>query len=161
VATFDPVGILAALERHRVSYVVVGELAGVIHGSGMTTHALEITPSLKPENLGRLVGALTELGVTGPRTDPLAQLGPESEQLALATELGEVVVTPTPRGSRGYDDLRRAAQREPLGRAVRAPVASLPDLIRTIDAAAQPDQRQLERRLRRAAELYLSLPPGL
>lgn len=153
MASFDPVAILAALERHRVGYVVVGELAGVIHGSGMTTQTVEITPSLKPENLERAMAALADLGAPKRQLSPLSQLQPDSPRLAIATDRGGVAITASPPGSRGYDDLRRAASREPLGRGVRASVASLPDLIRTIDASAAPEQAQLERRLRRAAEL--------
>lgn len=161
MASFDPVSILAALERHRVSYVAIGELAGVIHGSGMATQTVEITPSLKPENLGRLAGALADLGATTRQTTRLAQLQPDSERLSVATDRGGLVITPTPLGSRGYDDLRRAAQREPLGRGVRAPVASLPDLIRTLDASARPELAPLERRLRRATELERTIAPDL
>ena len=161
MTVFDPVAILGALERRRASYVVVGELAGVIHGSGMTTRTVEITPSLKPENLQRIEGALADLGAAQRQTAPLPQLQLGSEPLAVATDRGEVVLTPTPSGSRGYDDLRRAARREPLGRGIRAPVASLPDLIRTIDASAQSGRAQLEQRLRRAAELERAIEPGL
>ena len=161
MAAFDPVAILAALERRRVSYVLVGELAGVIHGSGMTTRTVEITPSLKPENLERIAGALEDLGAAKRETTRLPQLQPDADHLVIATDRGEVVITPTPPGSRGYDDLRRAARREPLGRGIRAPVASLPDLIRTIDASAQPEHAQLEQRLRRAAELERTIEPDL
>ena len=161
MAEFDPVAILGALERRRVSYVLVGELAGVIHGSGMTTRTVEITPSLKAENLERIAGALEDLGVAKLETTRLLQLQPDADHLVITTDRGAVVVTSTPPGSRGYDDLRRAARREPLGRGVRAPVASLPDLIRTIDASAQPQHAQLEQRLRRAAELEHDLHRGL
>jgi hypothetical protein len=159
--TFDPVAILAALERHRVSYVVVGELAGVIHGSGMTTRTVEIAPSLKPENLERIARALTDLAATKRETTRLAQLEPEADPLVVATDRGGVVITPTPPGSRGYEDLRRAARREPLGHGIRPPVASLPDLIRTIDASAQPKLAPLERRLRRAVELERTITPDI
>lgn len=158
---FDPVAILGALERRRVSYVLVGELAGVIHGSGMTTRTVEITPSLKPENLQRIAGALADLGAGAREAAPVVDLLSDSERLAVTTDRGRVLIAPTPPGSRGYDDLRRAARREALGRGVRAPVASLPDLIRTIDASAQPEHAQLERRLRRAAELERTIAPEL
>ena len=91
----------------------------------------------------------------------MAQLKSESKRFVVASDRGAVWITPTPPGSRGYDDLRRAASREPLGRGVRAPVASLPDLIRTVDASAQPEHEQFERRLRRAAELERTIEPGL
>jgi len=51
--------------------------------------------------------------------------------LELRTDAGELKVVPEPVGTRGgYDDLRRAATREPLGRGLRLSVASLGDLAR-------------------------------
>ena len=161
MATFDPVAILAALERHRVGYVVVGELAGVIHGSGMTTRTVEITPSLKPENLERCAAAVADLGASRPQIKSLADLRADSDALAISTDRGAIRITPTPAGTRGFDDLRRAAQREPLGRGVRAAVVSLPDLIRTIDVGARAELAPLEQRLRRAAELDRILTPDI
>lgn len=158
---FDPIAILAALERHRVAYVVVGDLAGVIHGTGLTTRSVEIAPSLKAENLERLAAATAEMGAPARSTKRVAALDAEPNRLALGTERGEIVLTRTPEGTRGYDDLRRGARREPLGRGVRAPVASLPDLIRSIDARGREQDRALEQRLRRAAELEPSLSPEL
>jgi hypothetical protein len=46
--------LLDALNGERVSYVVVGGFARVVHGSGETTAALDIVPSLREENLRRL-----------------------------------------------------------------------------------------------------------
>lgn len=161
MASFDPVAILAALERHRVGYVLVGELAGVIHGSGMAAQTVDITPSLKPENLERVAATLTDLGASPRQAALLALLRSDSEPVLVVTDRGRVAITATPPGSRGYDDLRRAATREPLGRGVRASVASLPDLIRTIDASAAPEYAQLERRLRRAVELERTIEPDL
>ena len=59
---FDPYELLAALDRDRVSYVVVGGFARVVHGSGEVTDGLDIAPSLRDENLRRLDRALDELG---------------------------------------------------------------------------------------------------
>ncbi len=77
---FDPYALLEALDRERVSYVVVGGFARVVHGSGETTHGLDIVPSLRPENLRRLARALEGLGGTGAdggpiRPDALVQHG--------------------------------------------------------------------------------------
>jgi len=59
---FDPVPILAVLERHRVEYVVVGGYAAVINGATRPTGDIDITPATTEENLARLAAALTELG---------------------------------------------------------------------------------------------------
>ena len=54
---FDPYELLAALDRERVSYVIIGGFARVVHGSGEITDGLDIVPSLH-ENLRRLGRAL-------------------------------------------------------------------------------------------------------
>jgi hypothetical protein len=58
---FGPYALLEALERHRVSYVVVGALGRVLHGSGEVTDSLDICPSLNEESLRRLELALDDL----------------------------------------------------------------------------------------------------
>lgn len=152
--SFDPIAILAALERHRASYIVVGELAGVLHGSDFTTTTIEITPALKRPNLERLTLALADLGVPHSDLEWLSTLTTDAPRRQLDTDHGEVAITATPAGTRGYDDLRRGATREPLGHGIRAAIASLPDLIRTLDADRQ--NPELEQRLRRMADLERS-----
>jgi hypothetical protein len=44
-------GLLRALERHQVAYVMIGGLAAVTHGSPFPTEDLDITPALEPGNL--------------------------------------------------------------------------------------------------------------
>lgn len=151
----DPLAILAALEEHRVSDVVVGELAGVLRGSGGVADEVAIVPSLKPENLGRLQAALE--AIVGEQADlEVADLQP-GESASSTTRAGAIVVTPQPIGTRGYDDLRRAASREPIGSGVRPNVAPLGDLIRIADASPEPDVQAQTNTLRRVAELGLEL----
>jgi hypothetical protein len=45
-----------------------------------------------------------------------------------------VKVVPFPEGSRGYDDVRRAVTREPIGRGLRPSIASPGDLARRLSA---------------------------
>jgi hypothetical protein len=56
------------------------------------------------------------------------------DPVELRTDHGQLKVVPTPEGTRGFDDLRRAANREPLGRGVRPRVASVGDLARMASA---------------------------
>ena len=121
-------GILAALDRHRVSFVVVGGLARVIHGTGETTADIDIVPSPRPENLRRLSAALQEIGADVPAFDA-------DVPATIGTPLGDVTVVLTPDGTRGWDDLRRAANREPLGHGLRPSVASPGDLARMLAAS--------------------------
>ena len=52
---FDPYGLLQALERCRVSFVVIGGFARIVQGTEEMTYGLDITPSTRDENLRRLV----------------------------------------------------------------------------------------------------------
>lgn len=154
---FDPRGILAALERHRAAYVVIGDLAGVLHGSDLTARGLEITPSLKPENLERLERALEDLGAPAKTRARVREFDPEQDAVSVRTPRGELTLTLAPAGTRGYEDLRRAATREPLGQGIRARIASAPDLIRILAAQGREQDLVLERRLRRVIELEQTL----
>ena len=58
---FDPRGLLAALDRNYVSYVLIGGLARVIRGTDEITDGVDICPSVRPENLERLGEALEDL----------------------------------------------------------------------------------------------------
>src|SRR5262249_16493170 len=130
---FDPYGVLQALDRHRVKYVVVGGFARVLQGTEEITRGIDIVPSVRADNLSRLDKARQEIhgrptGADGIQAGELSAL--EEPVLELATDYGELKVIPAPIGTQGYDDLRRAAQREPLGRGVRPEVASVGDLAR-------------------------------
>jgi len=146
-------GVLAVLERHRVSFVVIGGLARVIHGTGETTADVDISPSTRPENLRRLSAALEEIGADVPEFDT-------NEPTTIATPLGDVTVVLAPAGTRGWDDLRRAANREPLGRGLRPSVASPGDLARMLAARDRDEDIPRLRRLRRLIELERELSRG-
>jgi hypothetical protein len=147
-ASFEPIRILKALDRHRVSYIVIGALARVIHGADEVTAGLDISPSSRPENLRRLELAVKELGVD---SFPDAIDKPTS----LDTDAGELKIVLEPEGTSGYDDLRRAAGREPLGAGARPSVASVGDLARMLAAhGVHPDRLQ---DLRRIAEIEAGL----
>ncbi len=59
---FDPYAILHSLDRHRVSYIMIGAFARVIQGADEVTRGLDIVPSMREQNLPRLEAALQELG---------------------------------------------------------------------------------------------------
>lgn len=153
---FDPYALLAALDRERVAYVVVGGFARVVHGSAETTDGLDIVPSLREENLRRLGRALDELDASEPA---LADLDAASEPVTAETSAGELRLVPEPWGTRGYDDLRRRAFYENLGRGVRPPVASIVDCVRMLDASQRKIDAERLRRLRRLMELERQLVP--
>jgi hypothetical protein len=150
---FDPIGILATLDRHRVSYVLIGGLARVIHGAEELAVGVDVVPSLRPENLRRLERALGDLGATARNGKPPALGDHIPTPLALETAGGELKIVPEPAGTAGYDDLRRAAAREPLGSGVRPSVASVGDLSRMLAARGRESDLPRLRSLRRLAEL--------
>lgn len=152
---FDPIAVLQALDAEGVRYVVVGALGRVIHGSPELTDGIDIVPSLKDENLGRLGLALDELEARRRDGKPLKLERDLSRQpvLELKTSAGELKLVPEPTGTRGYDDLRRGANREPLGRGVRPAVASLPDHARMLAALDRQQDLEILQTTRRLIEL--------
>lgn len=158
---FDPYAILAALERRRVTCIVVGAFARVIQGAEEITHGLDIVPSLRGENLRRLGLALEDLGAE--RADKKKLVLDETTirdqpLLELRSTTGELKIVPEPAGTRGgYDDLRRAASREPIGKGLRPSVASTGDLARMLAALDRERDRPRLRQLRQLAELQRGL----
>ena len=70
-----------------------------------------------------------------------------SSRCRAAQPHGELKIVPEPAGTRGgYDDLRRAATREPIGKGLRPRVASTADLARMLAALGrEPDMPRLQR----------------
>ncbi|MGH2713820.1 MAG: hypothetical protein ACRDM7_08045 [Thermoleophilaceae bacterium] len=161
---FDPLGVVAAFERERASYVLVGALARVLQGADEQTRGVDLTPSLREPNLERVQAALDELGANAHdrRKTPIAERIVRGEEvISYRTPGGEVKIVPTPAGTKGYDDLRRRARREYLGQGVRAPVASINDLSRMLAALGRERDLQLLLGMRRLHELERTLRPTL
>src|SRR5215208_2377150 len=134
---FDPYSILQALDRQRVQYVLIGGFARVLQGTEEITRGIDIVPSVRGDNLQKLDAALREIGAarTDRRALDLTEAAiADTPVIELMTDHGEVKVVPTPEGTRGYDDLRRAANLEPLGRGMKPSVASIGDLARMASA---------------------------
>lgn len=158
-AVFDPYELLATFQRHHVSFVVIGAFARVIHGTGELTEGVDVTPSLRADNLARLGTALAELEARRVDGRKLALEEIDEPLLELDTRAGELKLVPEPAGARGYDDLRRHASREPLGRGLRPQVASPGDLARMLGALGRNEQIPVLLRLRRLIELERRLTP--
>lgn len=154
---FDPYALLATLDARRVNFVVIGAFARVIHGSGEITDGLDITPSWREDNLPRIVKALRDLDAHRKDGQPLDLAALTEPVLALDTAAGELKLVPQPAGSRGYDDLRRAASREALGQGLRPQVATPGDLARMLGALSRDPEIPTLLRLRRLIELEREL----
>lgn len=162
---FDPYAILAALERQRVTYILIGGFARVLQGTEELTRGLDLVPSLRVENLRRLTVALEDLGAERVDRKRLVldeQTIRDEPLIALRSQAGELKIVPEPAGTRGgYDDLRRAATREPIGRGLRPSVASIGDLARMLAALDRERDLQPLQQLRRLRELERSLSRGI
>jgi len=158
---FDPYALLGSLDRANVTYIVIGAFARVIQGAEEITDGLDIVPSQREENLRRLQVALESLGARradGKKLVLDAEALRREAVLALATEQGELKVVLEPAGTRGgYDDLRRHASREPLGKGMRPSVASVGDLARMLAALGREQDRPHLHELRQLSELERGL----
>jgi hypothetical protein len=153
---FDPYALLQTLDKRRVTYIVIGGFARVLQGTEEITRGLDIVPSTRPENLRRLDAALRDLDARQPDGRELTideNTIAAQPVVELATEHGQLKLVPEPAGTRGYDDLRRAATREPLGRGVRPSVASIGDLARMVSALGDEERLPQLMQLRRLVEL--------
>jgi hypothetical protein len=153
---FDPYPILEALEREGVSYILVGAFARVLVGADEVTHGVDLTPTTRGDNLRRLDLALDALNARRPDgTEPAVQAADYTREpvVELRTDHGEVKLVPVPEGTRGYDDLRRDAERLPIGRGLRPWVASSRDLARMLNALNRAEDLEKLIMMRRLVEL--------
>ena len=140
-----------------MTYVLIGAFARVIQGTEELTRGLDLAPSLHGDNLKRLALALDDLEAVRADGEPIALEAAAirgEPVIELRTRGGELKIVPEPAGTRGgYDDLRRAASREPLGRGLRPLVASIGDLARMAAALGREQDMAPLRQLRILADL--------
>ena len=136
--------LLGVLEQHRVDYLVVGGLAGVLHGSPIPTEDVDIVHARTPENIRRLLDALRALHAAY-RNDPRG-LAPGESHLQgpghqlLQTTLGQLDVLGSLGQGLDYPELASDAQSFDLGGfAVRA--ISLDRLIAVKRALDRPKDK--------------------
>lgn len=155
---FDPIEALRALDRRRVAYIVIGALGRVIQGSDEVTDGIDIVPSTRDENVRKLELALDDLNARRADGKPfIVERLADEPVVEFRTDAGELKVVPEPVGTRGYDDLRRDASREPLGSGLRPSVASLGDAARMLAALSRDEDLDRLRTLRRVIELERQL----
>jgi hypothetical protein len=141
---FRPRRLLEVLVAHEVDFVLIGGMAGVVHGSSYPSFDLDVAYERSRENLRRLAEALDELGATlrgGPPDLPF-QLDwktlENGSSFAFQTPFGALDIFSDPAGAPRYDELRAGAGK-PLdvdGVAIR--VCSLDHLIAMKEAAGRP-----------------------
>lgn len=156
--------LLELLDRHAVDFIVVGGLAGIIHGSSYPTYDLDVLYARDDRNLERMASALSEIHATlrGAPPDLPFQLDARTLQagsnFTFESDLGHFDILGHADGMRDYETMRDASVGEELwGVSVR--VASVDDLIRMKRAAGRPKDKSMVEELtalvedqRRAAE---------
>jgi transcriptional regulator with XRE-family HTH domain len=149
---FEPLPILQALHEWGVSYVLIGEVAAVLHGCPLTLdrQLLAVTP--RSADTERVAAALRSLGaVPQPRGDKFHGLHAVEPWTLPSGDAIEVV--PTPAGTQGFNGLRRDSTLLELGPGLTAvPVASIADLVRIADASPRPVDQAWRSALRTLAE---------
>ena len=149
LAPLDPERILTVLARHEVRYILIGALAARLHGSPRLTADADITPATDRGNLEKLAAALREMNARvytesvpeGLSFDCSASTLGRAQMWNLVTDAGRVDIAFRPSGTDGFDDLaRQAVAFEVFG--VELLAASLPDIIRSKEAADRPKDRQ-------------------
>jgi len=162
VAEFDPVAMLRVLDKHDVSFLVVGGIAARLRGAPLLTQDVDVTPETSHKNLERLAAALSELDArlrTASEPDGVPfPLDPGFLENAtvwtLITRLGDLDLIMLPAGTTGYRDLVRDAGevKVAVDPDLTVMVASLADVIRSKEAAGREKDRAALPLLRRTLE---------
>jgi hypothetical protein len=144
---FNAAAIVAALNRHRVRYVIIGAFAAIAQQAPIpATRDIGLTPETSQENLARLSSALKELDARI-RTEAVPDGLPFSHDATslAAAEVwnltcpdGEFDISFHPSGFEGgYAQLAVNAHRLRVGD-VEVIVADLADVIRSKESAGRP-----------------------
>jgi len=140
---FRPKPILHTLLEHRVDFVLIGGLAGIIHGSSYPSYDVDVAYARDDDNLERLAAALRELRATlrgAPKDVPFqldAKTLKNGAHFTFETEFGSLDILSDPDGAPPYIRLREDAG-EPVefeGEWIR--VATLDHLIAMKEASGR------------------------
>lgn len=164
------VALARLLHRHRVNAVIIGGVGAVLYKVPIErTNDGDFCPATDPENIDRVVAALTEVHAvlrdttTGRPNDDVPVhrnlFGPSAQTVVFLTDIGPIDVCLRPDGTDGYASLSRN-QRVVEFHGQLVPVAGLQDIIdskraanRAKDRKALPAYEATAERLRRAGEL--------
>ncbi len=150
----DAERIFAALDAHKVAYVVIGGIAVQVYGHVRMTNDVNLIPSPTPANLKRLADALHDLEarILNPGSEHLpidAQMLPRATLWQLTTRHGDIDVLHDAPGARPFPQLRQRALLVTLGN-LTIPIAARDDLIRMKRASGRPVQPHRHSRTHRA-----------
>jgi hypothetical protein len=146
--TLDPLEILRVLVERDVRFVVIGGIAGALHGSTTLTADVDILYDRSGDNFERLARALAVLrairrdlpaGLPAPLDARTLRNG---TNFLLTTRYGDLdCVGETPSGRFTYEQLAPTAERMRIGADLEIRVASLDELIRMKRATGRTKDR--------------------
>jgi hypothetical protein len=138
--------LLEVFDRHAVDFIVIGGVAGIIHGSAYPTYDFDILYARDEKNLERMAAALRDLHVTlrnAPADLPFqidARTLAAGCNFAFESDLGSFDILGYADGMRAYDRMRMDAKPDTAwGCPIR--VSSIDDLIRMKRAAGRAKDR--------------------
>jgi len=143
-STLDCLRILSA---HDMEYVVVGGVAGVLHGSRLVTEDVAICAPLSISNLAKLLAALKDCNPKFRMTSDRRPLPVEPSQLAeyknlyLVTDLGQIDILSAIAGVGDYAEVSRHTISVDLG-GFLCRILDLDTLILAKSAMNSPKDRQ-------------------
>lgn len=133
--------LLRTLSEREIEYIVVGGMAGVLHGAPVVTADLDIVHRRSDDNVAKLLTTLQELDAVY-RGDP-RRLSPQRSHLTgqghllLSTRLGPLDVLCQVQDE-GYEELEPLSDQLALGQGLGARVVRLDKLIELKRAAGRP-----------------------
>lgn len=138
----DAERIFAALDAHKVEYVVIGGIAVQVHGHVRMTNDVDLIPSPTRSNMECLAAALRDLEarVLNPGSEHLAidaQMLPRATLWQLATRHGDIDVLHDAPGATPFPQLHQRALLVALGD-LTIPIAGRDDLIQMKRASGRP-----------------------
>ena len=131
---YKPKPVLEALAKHEVDFVLIGGLAGMVHGSSYPTYDIDIAYARSPQNIERLAAVLRELKATLRGAPPDTPFQLDASTLAKGdfftfdTIYGPFDIMGVPAGVASYEQLKETAKEAVIDGQVTL-VASLDYLI--------------------------------
>ncbi len=155
--TPDFVAILRALRKYQVDFIVVGGVAGVLHGAPISTFDLDVVHSREPRNIERLSKALEELQARY-RTRSSRQLKPTASHLSspghqlLVTRAGPLDLLGVIGHGRSYESLVSQTSEMAVGKDLKVRVLNLEALIAVKEETAGEKDKAVLAVLKRTLE---------
>jgi len=149
----DLTALLRTLAQQKVKFLIIGGIAGALHGSTTMTSDLDILYARDRENVRRLATALAELDAHR-RDLPAEVVAPIDARailnglnILLATRYGDLdCIGETPSGRFTYEQLAPTAERYEIAADLQVSVVSLEELIRMKRATGRAqDRAEVER----------------